>query len=104
MPLPSLLRHLQLSLTPLLSAIIPYTAGTTIKQGLKSASSEYPAPSYPLPIDTPLPVSLALEFFADALIEQGHMNDAAVIFAELSHQYDRMRAGYWEYRRRQCNQ
>ena len=59
-------------------------------------------PSDPLPDDTPLPISHALEFLADALVEQGKLTEAKTVLNELGQKYDRMRAGYWEFRKRQC--
>jgi protein farnesyltransferase/geranylgeranyltransferase type-1 subunit alpha len=54
--------------------------------------------------DTPTPISYALEFYADALVQEGKLGDAEAVFRELGEEVDRMRAGYWEYRRRECAQ
>lgn len=54
-----------------------------------------------VPKDTPLPVPHALEFMGDALLEQNQLTEAASVFQKLV-ELDAMRAGYWEYRRREC--
>ena len=68
----------------------------------KVDSEQWSMPSNPLPADTPIPVSHALEFLADAYLEQGQGDDAADIFAELGQIHDRMRAAYWKYRQSSC--
>ncbi|WWC63343.1 uncharacterized protein I303_105943 [Kwoniella dejecticola CBS 10117] len=97
-----LLRHFKLLLTPLLPAILPYTAQASSQPTESTDNFGFPLPPGPLPNDTPLPVPLALEYLADALLEQGSNGEAGEVFADLSSNYDRMRAGYWEYRRREC--
>lgn len=59
-------------------------------------------PSNPLPKDTPLPISYALEFYAEASLEQGEKKEAAIVFERLGGEVDRMRASYWYYRRKEC--
>ncbi|WWC90667.1 uncharacterized protein L201_005603 [Kwoniella dendrophila CBS 6074] len=97
-----LLRHFKLPLSPLLPAILPYTTRPSAKIPGNPQDLDFPLPSSPLADDTPLPVSLALEYLADTLLEQGLSAEAGEVFSELSTQYDRMRAGYWEYKRREC--
>ncbi|WWD19103.1 hypothetical protein CI109_103561 [Kwoniella shandongensis] len=97
-----LLKHFKLPLTPLLPAVIPYTTRPSATSVESSSTFDFPLPSDPLPNDTPLPVSLALEYLGDSLIEQNQTTEAGQVFEELSLKYDRMRAGYWEYRRREC--
>ncbi|WVQ82133.1 hypothetical protein IAT38_004261 [Cryptococcus sp. DSM 104549] len=97
-----LLKHYKLPLSPLIPAISPYTARPSATLPSPPESFDFPLPSDPLPKDTPLPVSLALEYLGDSLIEQNQETEAGAVFGELSTTYDRMRAGYWEYRRREC--
>jgi protein farnesyltransferase/geranylgeranyltransferase type-1 subunit alpha len=98
----SLLNHFKLPLWPLLPTFAPYAAGSAAPSAPAVSLHEYPQPSDPLPKDTPLPVALALEFAADALVEQGRLSEAAMVYEELSEKHDRMRAGYWEFRKRSC--
>ncbi|WVW85575.1 hypothetical protein I302_107613 [Kwoniella bestiolae CBS 10118] len=97
-----LLRHFRLPLTPLLPAILPYTARPSSEVPETPEGFDFATASSPLPRDTPLPVPLALEYLGDALVEQGSNAEAGEVFSELSSHYDKMRAGYWEYRRREC--
>ncbi|ORY35543.1 hypothetical protein BCR39DRAFT_510606 [Naematelia encephala] len=92
-----LLKHLNQPFTPLLPAIQTYTGhgSTPVKD------FSYPIPLDPLSRDTPLPISHALEFLADALAEQGKTEEAAEVFKQLGQEVDRMRAGYWDYRKQQ---
>ena len=93
-----LLKHLKKPYTPLLSSIAVYTA----KDIVSESSGDLPMSSDPLPQDTPLPISYALEFYAEALLEQSKKADAAEIFAQLGNEVDRIRASYWDYRRKEC--
>ncbi|WRT68448.1 uncharacterized protein IL334_005424 [Kwoniella shivajii] len=97
-----LLRHFKLPLSPLLPAILPYTIRPSATVPEPSGDFDFPLPSSPLPDDTPLPVPFALEYFGDALLEQNQNMEAGEVFGQLSTQYDKMRAGYWEFRRRDC--
>lgn len=104
-----LLKHLRLPFSPLLPAILPYCAGSSMPlaeadptASTPTEQSILPMPADPLPNDTPLPISHALEFAADALADQGRLGEASQVFAELASTHDRMRAGYWEFRRREC--
>lgn len=97
-----LLRHYKLPLNPLLPAILPYTARPSAAPHKAPGDFDFALPSSSLPNDTPLPVSLALEYLADALLEQNSNAEAGEVFSELSLQYDKMRSGYWEFRRRDC--
>ncbi|WWC71526.1 uncharacterized protein I206_105484 [Kwoniella pini CBS 10737] len=97
-----LLRHFKLPLTPLLPAILLYTSRSPSEALTCPEDFNYPGPPTPLPKDTPLPVPLALEYLGDALIEQGSNSQAGEVFSDLSTKYDKMRTGYWEYRRREC--
>ncbi|WVO23079.1 uncharacterized protein IAS62_004424 [Cryptococcus decagattii] len=96
------LKHFSLPLAPLLPAILPYTAYQPNPDTEINDAFHLPMPSDPLPQDTPLPIPLALEYLADTFIEQNKVDDAAEVFEKLSSKYDRMRAGYWEFRRREC--
>lgn len=96
------LKHFSLPLAPLLPAILPYTAYQPNPDTEINDAFHLPMPSDPLPQDTPLPIPLALEYLADTFIEQNRVDDAAEVFEKLSSKYDRMRAGYWEFRRREC--
>ena len=62
-------------------------------------TSTYPAANDPLPDDTPLPISHAVEFLADSLAEQGKTEEAAELFSELEEKHDRIRAAYWRWRK-----
>jgi protein farnesyltransferase/geranylgeranyltransferase type-1 subunit alpha len=93
-----LLKHLKKPYTPLLPAIAIYTG----KDITSDSSDGLPMPADPLPKDTPLPISYALEFYAEALLEQSKKDQAAEIFAQLGNEVDRMRASYWGYRRKEC--
>lgn len=89
---------------PLLPAVEPYATRPDDHLTARPSSTDfaYPLPSDPLPKDTPLPISHALEFVADARAEQGNKVEAAELFADLGAKYDRMRAAYWDFRRRDC--
>ena len=77
---------------------------TTPPAASEAAPDPWPRAKEPLAADTPTPISFALEFYADALVEQGRLGDADAVFRELGDEVDRMRAGYWEYRRRACSE
>ncbi|KAI9637445.1 putative pheromone maturation-related protein, partial [Dioszegia hungarica] len=100
-----LLKHFSHPFSPILPALHPYLAHPDLKSLIpsppSSSLSNLPAARDPLPGDTPLPISHAVEFLADTLVEMGRLGDAGLIFAKLG-ELDRMRAGYWEYRRRAC--
>ena len=85
----------------LLSVIVPYTAGVSVHLP-ETTTGDLSLALGPLPPDIPVPISYALEYLADALLEQGEASEAAAVFDELGQKCDRMRAGYWEYRKRQC--
>ncbi|KAK4687464.1 protein farnesyltransferase/geranylgeranyltransferase type-1 subunit alpha, partial [Tremellales sp. Uapishka_1] len=89
---------------PLLPSILPYTSRPPSTSSATPTDYIHPLPSFPLSDDTPLPVPLALEFLAESLLEQGSKKEAALVYAELSTEHDRMRAGYWEYRRLACEE
>jgi len=93
----SLLKHLKKPYTPLLPAIAIYTG-----KDIPSDSTSLPLPCDPLPKDTPLPISYALEFYAECLLEQNKKDEAAEVFAQLGNEVDRIRASYWDYRRKEC--
>lgn len=93
----SLLKHLKKPYTPLLPAIAIYTG-----KDIPSDSTSLPLPCDPLPKDTPLPISYALEFYAECLLEQNKKDQAAEVFAQLGNEVDRIRASYWDYRRKEC--
>ena len=93
-----LLKHLNKPYTPLIPAIAIYTG----KDIVSESSGDLPMPSDPLPGDTPLPISYALEFYAEALLEQSKKAEAAEVFAQLGNEVDRIRASYWDYGRREC--
>ena len=80
--------------TPVLPAVQIYTG-----QEREATSTGLPLPSDPLPQDTPLPISHAVEFLADALAEQGKTDEAAELYKDLGERLDRIRASYWAYRR-----
>lgn len=96
----SLLKHLKKPYTSILPAIAIYTD----KPISTDSSSTLPMPSDPLPNDTPLPISYALEFYAESLLEQNKKEEAAEVFAQLGDEVDRIRASYWDYRRKECLQ
>jgi protein farnesyltransferase/geranylgeranyltransferase type-1 subunit alpha len=96
----SLLKHLKKPYTSILPAIAIYTD----KSISTDSSSTLPMPSDPLPNDTPLPISYALEFYAESLLEQSKKEEAAEVFAQLGGEVDRIRASYWDYRRKECLQ
>ena len=95
-----LLKHLKKPHTSILPAIAIYTD----KNISTDSSSTLPMPSDPLPRDTPLPISYALEFYAESLLEQSKKEEAAEVFAQLGGEVDRIRASYWDYRRKECLQ
>ncbi|WVR07521.1 hypothetical protein IAU60_004563 [Kwoniella sp. DSM 27419] len=97
-----LLRHFKLPLSPLLPSVLPYTARTESMETQTPTSYIYPLPTAPLPQDTPVPIPLALEYLADSLLEQDKAFEAGEVYSQLSTQYDQMRAGYWEYKRREA--
>jgi protein farnesyltransferase/geranylgeranyltransferase type-1 subunit alpha len=92
------LKHLNKPYTSLLPAISIYTD----KDLAFDSSSSLSMPSEALPNDTPLPISHALEFYAEALLEQKKKEEAAEVFAQLGNEVDRIRASYWDYRRKEC--
>ena len=94
----SLLKHLKLPMAPLLPAILPYTAREGIAAIAQSSDPSLPLPSDPLPPDTPLPISHALEYLADTLVQEGKGEQAREVYEELGSTYDRMRAAYWHHR------
>jgi len=81
--------------TPIVPAIQVYTGQTSESN---DATTDLPLPSDPLPDDTPLPISHAVEFLADAFVEQKRIDEAKALFADLGGKYDRIRAAYWDYR------
>ncbi|GMK58612.1 hypothetical protein CspeluHIS016_0600540 [Cutaneotrichosporon spelunceum] len=85
---------------PLLPALAAYMAGSAVAP--KAGESEWPARTTPVDPLTPLPVPLALEFQADALVEGGRLGDAAAVYGQLGSSVDRMRSAYWEMRRDEC--
>ncbi len=91
---------MKLPFSPLLPPIMPYTEAVSAK--MPKGSNEYREPSNPLPDETPLPISHALEFLADALVEQGKKGEAGQVYERLGKETDRMRGAYWDFRRRQC--
>ncbi|RXK41121.1 protein farnesyltransferase/geranylgeranyltransferase type-1 subunit alpha [Tremella mesenterica] len=95
------LKYLKKPLTPLLPAILPYTEREDVTITAKEETN-LPMPSNPLPRDTPLPISYALEFLAESYQEQGLSIEAAAVYTELSEKYDRMRSAYWAYRAKRC--
>jgi protein farnesyltransferase/geranylgeranyltransferase type-1 subunit alpha len=95
-----LLKHLKKTYTSLLPAVAIYTG----KELPSDPSITLPMPSDPLPKDTPLPISYALEFYAESLLEQGKKSEAAEVFAQLGNEVDRIRASFWDYRRKECLQ
>jgi protein farnesyltransferase/geranylgeranyltransferase type-1 subunit alpha len=98
-----LLKHLNQPYTPVLPSILCYTATSGDTQSSSSPEDHiYPLRTTPLTKDTPLPISHALEFVADALVEQGKTADAAEIFEDLGNKYDRIRLAYWQHRKREC--
>ncbi len=97
-----MLTFLKQPLSPLLPVILPYTTGTAARIPEIEARPEIPHPSDPLPKDTPLPISHALEYLADCLVEQRQIAEAKEVFEELRQRYDRIRAGYWSFRKDQC--
>jgi protein farnesyltransferase/geranylgeranyltransferase type-1 subunit alpha len=96
----SLLKHLKKPYTSILPAIEIYTD----KSISTDSSSTLPMPSDPLPNDTPLPISYALEFYAESLLEKTKKEEAGEVFAQLGGEVDRIRASYWDYRRKECLQ
>jgi protein farnesyltransferase/geranylgeranyltransferase type-1 subunit alpha len=96
----SLLKHLKKPYTSILPAITIYTD----KPISTDSASTLPMPSDPLPKDTPLPISYALELYAESLLEQNKNEEAAEVFAQLGGEVDRIRASYWDYRRQECLQ
>jgi len=79
----------------------PYTVETSVTVVDKSKDPDLPLPTVAPTGDTPLPISHALEYLADALAEQGKTAEAGAVFEKLGQSHDRMRAGYWEFRKRQ---
>jgi protein farnesyltransferase/geranylgeranyltransferase type-1 subunit alpha len=97
-----LLKHLKKPYTPLLPAIAIYT-GKDLTLPPSESEKSLPMPSDPLPRDTPLPISHALEFYAECLLEQGQKKEAGDVFSQLRDEVDRIRASYWDYRRKECS-
>ncbi|KAL7423870.1 CAAX geranylgeranyltransferase alpha subunit [Cryptotrichosporon argae] len=96
-----ILKHFSLPRYPLVPSILPYTAAPELAVEVLT-SAAYPVPTVsPADADTPLPVALALEFLAEAREEEGRAADALEIYGLLQTKYDRMRAAYWEVRRRE---
>lgn len=93
-----LLKHFQLPMAPLLPAVLPYTAREGIAALAQSPDAALPLPSEPLPPDTPLPISHALEYLADTLVQAGKGEQARAVYLELGTTYDKMRAAYWHHR------
>jgi protein farnesyltransferase/geranylgeranyltransferase type-1 subunit alpha len=91
----SLLKELKMPFTPIIPSIHAYTG----QDGENTATTDLPSPSDPLPQDTPLPISHAVEFLADALAEQGKKDEAGELYRDLGEKHDRMRAAYWAHRR-----
>lgn len=92
------MKHLKLPLTPLLPAIATYTSRLDLVS--PSDTTTLPMPQEPLPADTPLPISYALELWAEILVEQGKTEEARKVYAQLRDEADRMRAAYWDHRLR----
>lgn len=92
------MKHLKLPLTPLLPAIATYTGRSDLVS--PSDPTPLPMPQESLPADTPLPISHALELWAEILVEQEQKDEAAKVYIQLRDEVDRMRAAYWDHRRR----
>lgn len=82
--------------TPILPAIQVYTGQSADSTETKS---DLPLPFDPLPEDTPLPISHAVEFLADAYVEQKRIDEAKALYADLGEKHDKIRAAYWDYRK-----
>ncbi|KLT38326.1 putative pheromone maturation-related protein [Cutaneotrichosporon oleaginosum] len=90
---------------PLIPVLAAYMAGSAVPPRAPTeevAKDAWPNRSGPVDIQTPLPVPLALEFQADALVEGGRLGDAAAVYGQLGASVDRMRSAYWEMRRGEC--
>jgi protein farnesyltransferase/geranylgeranyltransferase type-1 subunit alpha len=91
-----LLKELDTTYTSILPAIQIYTGQPADST---ESASDLPLPSDPLPEDTPLPISHAVEFLADAYVEQKRVDEAKALYADLGEKHDRIRAAYWDYRK-----
>ena len=89
------MKHLKAPLKPLLPSIAIYTARPDIITS--DDRSAYPVPGE-LSKDTPVPISYALELYAEILLEQDKTKEAGEVFVELRDGVDRIRAGYWDHR------
>ncbi|BEI91254.1 uncharacterized protein CcaverHIS019_0400740 [Cutaneotrichosporon cavernicola] len=85
---------------PLLPALATYMTGSAVPT--QTEETVWPSRTTPVDTLTPLPVSMALEFQADTLVEAGRLGDAAAVYGQLGASVDRMRSAYWEMRRGEC--
>lgn len=90
------MKHLKLPLSPLLPSITIYTNHPSSDSD--TSTSTFPIRSEPLSNDTPVPISYALEMYAEILLEQGKKEEAGQVFEDLRDGVDRIRAAYWDHR------
>lgn len=95
------MKHLKFPLAPLLPSIAIYTA----KPDLISRNAEAEADektAYPIPgdlsKDTPIPISYALEMYADICLELNKKEEAGEVIGQLRDEVDKIRAAYWDHR------
>lgn len=88
------MKHLKSPLAPLLPSIAAYTA----KPNLSLNDTDLPIIPGELSKDTPVPISYALEFYAEILLEQNRKEEAGEVFGQLRDEVDKIRGAYWDHR------
>ena len=95
------MKHLKSPLTPLLPSIAIYAA-LPLPDGTLPIPDSDANTTYPIPVglsnDTPVPISYALELYAEILLEQNQKKEAGEVFGQLRDEVDKIRAAYWDHR------
>lgn len=86
----------------IIGVLAPYLAGSRVAPDTSVGRGKCPQRTAPLSEHTPTPVPLALEFQADALLEEKRDAEAKAVFEQLATEADQMRVAYWTMRMGEC--